>query len=75
MLGKKGAPLISRGYHILYHDGERNCCPACGKANWIMGRMMAECAFCDTALPLDHVHGVGARPRFIVNGQPLQPVL
>ena len=27
-------------------------CPGCGQTQWIIGRMVAECAFCGTALPL-----------------------
>ncbi len=42
----------ARGYHAVYHDGEVNHCPGCGRTHWIIGRMSAECAFCSTALPL-----------------------
>ena len=42
----------SRGYHAVYHDGEVNHCPGCGRTHWMIGRMLAECAFCATALPL-----------------------
>ena len=42
----------TRGYHAVYHDGEVNHCPGCGRTHWIIGRMSAECAFCATALPL-----------------------
>jgi hypothetical protein len=42
----------ARGYHAMYHDGEVNHCPGCGRTHWIIGRMSAECAFCATALPL-----------------------
>ena len=41
-----------RGYHAVYHDGEINHCPGCGRTHWLIGRMSAECAFCTTALPL-----------------------
>lgn len=41
-----------RGYHPVYHDGEVNHCPGCGRTHWLIGRMSAECAFCTTALPL-----------------------
>jgi len=41
-----------RGYHAVYHDGEINHCPGCGRTQWLIGRMSAECAFCATALPL-----------------------
>ena len=41
-----------RGYHAVYHENEVNHCPGCGRAHWIIGRMLAECGFCATALPL-----------------------
>jgi hypothetical protein len=41
-----------RGYHAVYHDGEVNHCPGCGRTHWLIGRVSAECAFCTTALPL-----------------------
>lgn len=41
-----------RGFLMLYHPGEVNRCPGCGRAHWIVGRLSAECGFCSTALPL-----------------------
>lgn len=41
-----------RGYHAVYREHEVNHCPGCGRTQWIIGRMSAECAFCTTALPL-----------------------
>ena len=41
-----------RGYMVLYHEGEKTHCPGCGHSNWNVGRSMAECAFCATALPI-----------------------
>lgn len=41
-----------RGYHAVYRMQEVNHCPGCGRAQWIVGRFSAECAFCSTALPL-----------------------
>lgn len=35
-----------------YHFGETNHCPGCGRTQWHVGRTLAECAFCSTALPL-----------------------
>jgi hypothetical protein len=46
-------PAAQRGYHIVYRDHETNHCPGCGRTHWYIGRMMAECAFCGTALPLE----------------------
>jgi hypothetical protein len=42
----------ARGYLILYRRAETNHCPACGHAAWLVGRTMAECARCATAIPL-----------------------
>jgi hypothetical protein len=47
-------PAAQRGYHIVYRDAETNHCPGCGRAHWYVGRIMAECAFCGTALPLEN---------------------
>ncbi len=52
-------PAAMRGYHIAYRDGETNHCPGCGRTHWYIGRVMAECAFCATALPLERATMVG----------------
>lgn len=73
---------VMRGYHIVYRDNSANHCPGCGHSNWMIGRLMAECAFCGTALPREHCHGLGARPRFVTAGEgdehlppnPLEPL-
>lgn len=39
------------GYRIMYHREEANHCPGCGKTQWHVGRLSAQCAFCDTTLP------------------------
>jgi hypothetical protein len=41
-----------RGYHAVYREHEVNHCPGCGRIQWLIGRVSAECAFCATALPL-----------------------
>ncbi len=43
---------VRRGFTQLYHADVVNHCPACGHKHWHVGRAMAECAFCETALPL-----------------------
>ncbi|HYD13313.1 MAG TPA: hypothetical protein VEC11_10745 [Allosphingosinicella sp.] len=43
---------VFRGYHAVYRAGQTNHCPGCGRSHWIVGRLLAECAFCTTALPL-----------------------
>lgn len=64
ILEARGGCLIpnaeQRGYHIMYREAETNHCPGCGRTHWYIGRTMAECAFCATALPLEstaHVAG------------------
>ena len=42
----------ARGYHVVYREHEVNHCPGCGRTQWLIGRVSAECAFCTTALPL-----------------------
>lgn len=51
-----------RGYHAVYRDKEVNHCPGCGRTHWHIGRLLAECAFCATALPLQEAHGHGQAP-------------
>jgi uncharacterized protein (DUF983 family) len=41
-----------RGFQPLYHPGEVNRCPGCGRTHWYVGRLSAECGFCGTALAL-----------------------
>lgn len=62
--GKSFDPA-TRGYIIHYHPGEANHCPSCGRSQWMVGRLMAECAYCETALPLENNRGVGACARFV----------
>jgi hypothetical protein len=52
----------ARGYHAVYHDGDVNHCPGCGRTHWIIGRLSAECAFCSTALPLKDALTSGPAP-------------
>jgi len=41
-----------RGFLMLYHPGEVNRCPGCGRTHWFVGRLSAECGFCGTAVAL-----------------------
>ena len=41
-----------RGYHVVYRENQPNFCPGCGRSHWYVGRLLAECGFCATALPL-----------------------
>ena len=51
----------TRGFMPVYRGQEANRCPGCGRSHWIVGRLLAECAFCATALPIDNggTTGVG----------------
>ena len=62
----------SRGYHAVYHEGEVNHCPGCGRTHWIIGRLLAECAFCSTAMPLKEAltHGPASSPVFWSGARP-----
>ena len=57
---------LERGYHAVYREHQVNHCPGCGRTQWLIGRMSAECAFCSTALPLNEAatHGPAATPVF-----------
>jgi hypothetical protein len=46
------ASLAKRGHHIVYRANESNHCPGCGRSQWYIGRISAECSFCGTAVPL-----------------------
>jgi hypothetical protein len=46
------ASLAKRGHHIVYRSNEANHCPGCGRSQWYIGRVSAECGFCGTAVPL-----------------------
>lgn len=51
--GRDFSPGVqARGHHVVYRAGEINRCPGCGRAQWHIGRMTAECGFCATAVPL-----------------------
>ena len=54
-----------RGYHAVYRENEINHCPGCGRTHWYLGRLSAECAFCETALPLQEAYSQGPAPAVI----------
>jgi hypothetical protein len=64
------ASLARRGHHIVYRANESNHCPGCGRSQWYIGRVSAECGFCGTAVPLAEAswheatpHPASSRPR------------
>jgi hypothetical protein len=52
--------LPGRGHHVVYRSNENNRCPGCGRAQWYVGRMTAECGFCGTAVALAEAEWSGA---------------
>lgn len=55
-----------RGFMPLYRAGTVNHCPGCGGTHWHIGRMSAECAQCETAIPLADVAVQPMQPLFHV---------
>jgi hypothetical protein len=62
--------VSARGYHAVYREHEANHCPGCGRTHWIIGRLLAECAFCSTALPLEAslTRSAGGEPEVLRRG-------
>lgn len=58
--------IAQRGFMPLYHEGTVNHCPGCGGTGWHIGRMSAECATCETAIPLANVSAQPMQPLFHV---------
>ena len=56
----QGFDPAKRGYHAVYRENEVNHCPGCGRTHWYVGRTLAECGFCATALPLMESYRQGA---------------
>lgn len=65
-----GRDLAGRlaSYSVLYHADEVNHCPGCGGTQWFVGRTTAQCARCDTALPLARIAQMPVRPLFVSHG-------
>ena len=57
--GRRFNPAV-RGLLPLYHPGETNRCPGCGRSHWYVGRLSAECGFCSTAIALAETGMTGA---------------
>lgn len=78
ILEARGGNIIpsahERGYHIVYREEQTNHCPGCGHTHWYIGRLMAECAFCQTALPLENASTVGGGQMIrTIRRKPVQP--
>jgi hypothetical protein len=57
------AGLAKRGHHIVYRVNEANHCPGCGRSQWYIGRVSAECGFCGSAVPLAETSRQESVPR------------
>lgn len=57
------ASLGQRGHHIVYRTNADNHCPGCGRSQWYVGRISAECGFCGTAVPLAEARHDDVGPR------------
>lgn len=57
------AGLVQRGHHIVYRTNASNHCPGCGRSQWYVGRISAECGFCGTAVPLAEARHDDTGPR------------
>ena len=73
--GREAFDPNTRGYHAVYRENEVNHCPGCGRTHWIIGRQLAECAFCATALPLAESHRHGQAATFATRTWPVYPQL
>jgi hypothetical protein len=59
------ASLAQRGHHIVYRTNAENHCPGCGRSQWYIGRISAECGFCGTAVPLAEARHDEVAPRAV----------
>lgn len=53
MIVAQMTPPGERGFAVTYRVGDPRHCPGCGKRHWLIGRLMAQCAYCETALPIE----------------------
>ena len=59
---------LAQGFRPVYHGDTVNHCPGCGRTHWHIGRATAECAFCETALPLAVTSSQPNEPMFWFRG-------
>ena len=68
------AGLAKRGHHIVYRSDGANHCPGCGRSQWYIGRVSAECGFCGTAVPLAetarHDSAKDRKLKLLIDGSP-----
>jgi hypothetical protein len=63
----------ARGYHAVYRENEVNHCPGCGRTHWYVGRTLAECGFCATALPHSESYRQPAEAIIVRRSRPSEP--
>lgn len=66
LAGSNRPPGGGTTYRVHYRPGAQTLCPGCGRSHWIVGRIVAECAFCSTAIEI--VAGVqrqGCAPQWV----------
>lgn len=59
------ASTLQPHYAPTYHADTLNYCPGCSGTHWLIGRMTAQCARCDTALPLAQMAETPVHPLFV----------
>ena len=75
MLGSVTIPFdpATRGYHAVYRENEVNHCPGCGRTHCYVGRLLAECGFCSTALTLSESSRQPAEAIIVRRSRPPEP--
>lgn len=63
---------VGQHYALHYHSGIVNHCPACSGTQWFVGRTTAQCARCESALPLAQIAETPMRPLFITRSRMLK---
>lgn len=57
--------IVSPQQILTYKPGTLTHCPTCSGTQWLIGRMTAQCAYCDTAMPLLHMTRGPSVPLFV----------
>ena len=57
--------IVSTPQILTYKPGTLTHCPTCSGTQWLVGRTTAQCAYCDTAMPLLHISRGPSAPLFV----------
>jgi hypothetical protein len=60
-----GGLALAPHHALTYHADTLNYCPGCSGTHWLIGRTMAQCARCETALPLAQMAETPVHPLFV----------